>query len=69
MDTGPDIVSNVVDVTDVSDEIDTNTENMLDTTINGILKTVGNVFNDKQMMVGNINKDETLTKVSLYEMI
>ena len=68
MDTEPDIVSNAVDVTDVSDEIDTNTENMLDTTINGILKTVGNVFNDKQMMVGNINKDETLTKVSLYEM-
>ena len=65
MDNEPDIVSNVVDVTDVSDEIDTNTENMLDTTINGILKTVGNVFNDKQMMVGNINKDKTLTKVSL----
>ena len=58
-------MSNAVDVTDVSDEIDTNTENMLDTTINGILKTVGNVFNDKQMMVGNINKDKTLTKVSL----
>ena len=57
-----------MDVTDVSDEIDTNTENMLDTTINGILKTASNVFNDKQMVVGNINKDETLTKVSLYEM-
>ena len=68
MDTEPDIVSNAVDVTDVSDEIDTNTENMLDTTINGILKTAGNVFNDKQMVVGNINKDETLKKVSLYEM-
>ena len=68
LDTEPDIVSNAVDVKDVSDEIDTNMENVLDTTINGILKTVGNVFNDKQMMVGNINKEETLTKVSLYEM-
>ena len=62
LDTGPDIVSNVVDVTDVSDEIDTKTENMLDTTINGILKTAGKVFNEEEIVIGDKDKDENVNK-------
>ena len=62
LDTEPDIVSNAVDVKDVSDEIDTNMENVLDTTINGMLKTTGKVFNEEEIVIGDKDKNKNVNK-------
>ena len=56
-----------MDVKDVSDEIDTNMENVLDTTINGIFKNKFKVFNNEQIMVGNNNNDENVNKSNIVQ--
>ena len=65
LDTEPDIVINAVDVKDVSDEIDTNMEIVLDTTMNGILKTACKVFNEEEIVIGNKDKDENVNKSNI----